>query len=201
VLQDYYFSRDNTQDEILRAALEIFATLGYKKTSMSDISDRAGVSRPTIYTYFKNKQAVFLAVTEGIYKSVVAKVQLALERPDSLEAKLTVAFKQWTQPYREIMFGSVFGQELIGAGNSVAATVSENALARFQGLLSDCLKQHQNEGDIDLRKIKQSGPESAQYLILCINGLSMGVATEEVFKRRVSVFTHSFIASIASAKE
>ena len=96
--QDYYFTGDSTQDGILKAALETFAIFGYKKTAMSDISDRAGVSRPTLYTYFKNKESIFFAVTEGIHKSVIDEVQLALGPPATLEENLTSAFEEWTRP-------------------------------------------------------------------------------------------------------
>ena len=198
--QDHYFVGENTKDGILQAALEIFATLGYKKTSMADISERAGVSRPTLYTYFKNKEAILFAVTDGIHKSVLIKVRAALELHDSLEVRLESAFREWTRPYIDILFGLQFGQELIGASNTVGAKVSANALERFTKLLSDCLKRHQTNGDIDLSKINQKPQESARYLILCVNGLSAGKATEKVFERRVSVLVSGFIASIASTK-
>ncbi len=194
--QDYYFTGDSTQDGILKAALETFAIFGYKKTAMSDISDRAGVSRPTLYTYFKNKESIFFAVTEGIHKSVIDGGRLALGPPATLEENLTSAFEEWTRPFMEVLFGLTYGQELIGAGGSVASNVSKNALERFQGLLSDCLKRHEKSGDIDLSRINQSPQESAQYLILCLNGLSSGKATEEVFKQRISVFICSYISSI-----
>jgi AcrR family transcriptional regulator len=198
--QDHYFTGDSTKEGILRAALEIFATFGYKKTAMSDISDLAGVSRPTLYKYFKNKEAIFFAVTEGIHNCVITQVQLALESHDSLERNLTSAFKQWTRPFIDILFGLTHGQELIGAGSSIAANVSENALGRFQDLLSDCLKNHEKNGDIDLSRINQNTRESAEYLILCLNGLSKGKASEEIFMQRVSVLIGSFIASIACIK-
>lgn len=130
--QDYYFTGDSTQDGILKAALETFAIFGYKKTAMSDISDRAGVSRPTLYTYFKNKESIFFAVTEGIHKSVIDEVQLALGPPATLEENLTSAFEEWTRPFMEVLFGLTYGQELIGAGGSVASNVSKNALSAFK---------------------------------------------------------------------
>lgn len=198
--QDHYYSGESKKDGILKAALGVFATFGYKKTSMSDISDRAGVSRPTLYAYFKNKEAILFAVTEGINKTVIAKVQLALEQPVSLEEKLTSAFREWTRPFTEILFGSRFGQELIGAASSIAANISESAYERFQGLLSDCLASHEKNGDVDLSRINQNTQEAAEYLILCLNGISTGKATEEVFKQRVAIFIRSFIASIACAK-
>lgn len=45
--------------EILTAALGVFAQKGYAGTRMDDIAQQAGVTKGTIYLYFENKEAVF----------------------------------------------------------------------------------------------------------------------------------------------
>jgi AcrR family transcriptional regulator len=45
--------------EILDAALGVFAEKGFARTRMDDIAARAGVTKGTIYLYFENKEAVF----------------------------------------------------------------------------------------------------------------------------------------------
>ena len=50
------------EEEILRAATEIFAAKGYYKASIQSITQTAGVSTGTFYTYFKNKEEVLLAI-------------------------------------------------------------------------------------------------------------------------------------------
>ena len=51
---------------ILNSALEIFTVHGYSAASMSRIAARAGVSKPTIYRYFGNKEALFTILIERI---------------------------------------------------------------------------------------------------------------------------------------
>src|SRR5678815_5631472 len=46
-------------NEILEAALAIFAEKGFAGARMEDIAERAGVTKGTIYLYFENKEAVF----------------------------------------------------------------------------------------------------------------------------------------------
>ena len=53
---------DKTQDQILSAAAEVIIRLGYDKTNMSDIAEEAGLSRRTIYLYFKGKEDLFEAL-------------------------------------------------------------------------------------------------------------------------------------------
>lgn len=47
---------------IVLAASELFAEHGVSSTSVDTIAKRAGVSKPTIYAYFDNKEAIFAAV-------------------------------------------------------------------------------------------------------------------------------------------
>ena len=48
--------------EILEAALAVFAEKGFAASRMTDIAERARVSKGTIYLYFKSKEAVFRAL-------------------------------------------------------------------------------------------------------------------------------------------
>lgn len=55
---------------IIRAAIESFTQTGYDKTKMDDIARRLGLSKGTIYLYFKSKEELFVAICEhNIQKS------------------------------------------------------------------------------------------------------------------------------------
>ena len=45
--------------KILRTALAVFAREGYRDTNLSLIAEECGLSRPTIYQYFKDKDEIF----------------------------------------------------------------------------------------------------------------------------------------------
>lgn len=47
------------RDEILSVSLEMFMNNGYERTSLADIADRIGFSKPAIYYYFDDKQSLF----------------------------------------------------------------------------------------------------------------------------------------------
>jgi len=53
---------DEREAHILRAATVVIIRQGYDKTTMSDIADEAGVSRGTVYLYFKGKEELFEAL-------------------------------------------------------------------------------------------------------------------------------------------
>lgn len=50
------------EKRILDAALSVFANYGYSGASMDDVAAKAGLSKPTLYTYFPSKDALFTAI-------------------------------------------------------------------------------------------------------------------------------------------
>lgn len=51
------------QGAILDAGYHLFGMKGFYETKMSEIAEAAGIAKGTIYLYFKNKEALFTAVT------------------------------------------------------------------------------------------------------------------------------------------
>lgn len=50
------YSYNQTQSKILSTALDLFLAHGIKKTTVEDVSERCGVTRATVYRYFKDKK-------------------------------------------------------------------------------------------------------------------------------------------------
>lgn len=62
-VKDSHTDESQTRARIFREAASLFAEKGYHGVSMREISERAGVTKPTIYYYFGSK--------EGIYKALI----------------------------------------------------------------------------------------------------------------------------------
>ncbi|MCR5288689.1 MAG: TetR/AcrR family transcriptional regulator [Treponema sp.] len=56
--------------EILKKALDVFTEEGYEDVTFQKIADRCGITRTTLYIYFRNKHEIFLwsikQLTEGL---------------------------------------------------------------------------------------------------------------------------------------
>ncbi len=69
---------------ILEAAADLFAAEGYDNVSTSDIAARAGKPVGSVYTYFKDKQQILLAVWDMLYRQEAEAALAELElRPDT----------------------------------------------------------------------------------------------------------------------
>ena len=58
--------RGNTKQEILEAALDLFSVQGFEATSLSQISDAVGIRKASLYSHFKNKQAILDALVRDV---------------------------------------------------------------------------------------------------------------------------------------
>src|SRR2546425_10611224 len=58
-------------EEIISAALEVFADRGFAATKLEDVARRAGVTKGTIYLYFENKEALFKALVRETIVPVI----------------------------------------------------------------------------------------------------------------------------------
>src|SRR6202162_2610818 len=52
----------DSRDEILKAAMRLFALRGFHETSMSEVARAASVSKALIFWHFKTKEELFMAV-------------------------------------------------------------------------------------------------------------------------------------------
>lgn len=65
--------------EILAAAALVFADLGYRCTDMDRIAEQAGVGKGTVYRFFTNKEALFLATVKKAVDDLTEYVNSAVD--------------------------------------------------------------------------------------------------------------------------
>lgn len=68
-----------TQQKLLEAAIEAFSENGFKGTSTRDIAERAGVHHPLITYHFKNKDLLWRAAADQIFRDFRRSLAAALE--------------------------------------------------------------------------------------------------------------------------
>ena len=71
--------REFDVDTALAAALRVFWTLGYEGASMTDLTDAMGITRPSLYAAFGNKEELFRKALDLYERDKLAYVGAALE--------------------------------------------------------------------------------------------------------------------------
>lgn len=64
-------------DQILAAAIEVFADKGFASTDVQEIANRAGVGKGTVYRHFGTKEGLFLAAADQGVRQLRAAIDAA----------------------------------------------------------------------------------------------------------------------------
>ncbi|MCX7066308.1 MAG: TetR/AcrR family transcriptional regulator [Methylococcales bacterium] len=96
--KDTTHTKTETQDEILLAALKLFAEKGYFNTSLSDIAEASGIKTASaIYHHFKHKQMIATALYANILDSLnisIDEIRRKNQKPsEQLHAVVDLFFK------------------------------------------------------------------------------------------------------------
>ena len=77
-----------TRARLVDVARQLFAKKGVEETTMNDIAMASGKGRRTLYTYFKSKEQIYLAVVESELEMLSAQMEEAAERPIAPDEKI-----------------------------------------------------------------------------------------------------------------
>jgi len=64
-------SGNEAEARLLESALKIFSEKGYEGTSIREIIEGAGVTRPVLYYYFQNKEDLFRRLVEPLFNEFI----------------------------------------------------------------------------------------------------------------------------------
>lgn len=88
-VKDVPMRTTNVQDQVLRAALDLFSTQGYATTSVQEIVAAAGVTKGAMYHYFSSKDDLLFAIYDRLLSLQKARldeiVARGAERGDAVE--------------------------------------------------------------------------------------------------------------------
>jgi AcrR family transcriptional regulator len=115
-------TRSMVRSLLARTAMELFAAKGYDDTTLDEVAAAAGVSRRTLFNYFRNKEDLALSGLSEQGELIAARFA---ERPadedpwTSLRAAFQVLEEIDTTPERRLeMITLLFGSESLRAGHA-----------------------------------------------------------------------------------
>lgn len=71
--------RQQTRDHLLAAAAEVFAERGFHGATLDEVARVAGFTKGAVYSNFKNKDDLFLALFKANYEREMAQIVATLE--------------------------------------------------------------------------------------------------------------------------
>ncbi|MCC6490449.1 MAG: TetR/AcrR family transcriptional regulator [Candidatus Hydrogenedentes bacterium] len=81
---------NEAEKRLLASALSLFSEKGYEGTSIREIIERAGVTRPVLYYYFENKEHLFRRLVESWFAELVEDMDRVLEGVEGYRERLKI---------------------------------------------------------------------------------------------------------------
>jgi AcrR family transcriptional regulator len=87
--------KDDTRRRLIDAAYESFWRLGFNRTNVDGIAERAGLTKRTLYSHFRSKDDLLAAVLQHYAELAAARLQHIGERmPDDRDGMIESLFDQ-----------------------------------------------------------------------------------------------------------
>lgn len=77
-----------TRSKLVDVARQLFAKKGVEDTTMNDIAQASKKGRRTLYTYFKSKEQIYMAVVESELEMLSTQMEKAASKPVSPDKKI-----------------------------------------------------------------------------------------------------------------
>src|SRR5580704_12446983 len=88
---------EQRREQLVLVALELFAHRGYRATTMDDIAERAGVTKPLLYQHFSSKRALYLELVDTIARDLLTAVRRAVMSADGPRQQVELGFAAYFQ--------------------------------------------------------------------------------------------------------
>ena len=161
------------KEEILHAAVEIFAKKGFKATKVSDIASKADLSYGLIYHYFESKESIFIELLDYALEVSLGVFKLASNSKGSPEDKLkNIIHMIIPRAYQGI--GAYFFLIVVEAYKSDSVPLKAKEMVKETGLayrkyLTPIIENGQDKGQI----IEGDPAQITTVLLSLIQGLSV----------------------------
>jgi AcrR family transcriptional regulator len=120
----------------LRTAEELFKKVGFRAVTMELVAREADMAKATLYSFFKNKDELYLAVCARMARLLRGTVEQALMKTDApLDARLTDAVIAKQRPIFALVRGSAHAAELLTYTHSMAGAIFDDLDAAILEML------------------------------------------------------------------
>ena len=162
---------DKRKQEILQKSLDVFIEEGYEDATFQKIADRCGITRTTLYIYFKNKHEIFL----GSIKELLSELE------NSLKEVIKDKSKNAEETLRQIL-------------STIIIRCEENA--KLFSVLLNYLMQLKKSGADTNSRVRRRVIRMHHILVTII---IQGIRSGEFEDKNVKVMEESLYALIESA--
>ena len=141
---------EERQQQILEAAIRVFAQHGFHDARMEDIARESGLSKGAVYLYYKSKDAIIAALLRTMFGWMMRRFRSAIEGGGTATERL------------QVMMG-MFADEMDGMSVAMPILLEFYAIAARQGSVREFFSHLYEELRDDLSRLVRQGIESGEF--------------------------------------
>jgi len=183
---------DPKVSSILQAALTCFMNYGVQRTAMADIAKAAGMSRPALYLYFSNKDAILEGLIVGYFAKAVTDMEVALAQPGTAAQCLLAAMDAKDGGMLEQMMAAPHGPELLDVKQTVAKDVVAAGELQMEAVFTAWIHAGIADGQLSMRRVPGTAESFSHTLLLALIGLKAGFTTIDSYRESQRQIAESF---------
>lgn len=168
--------KEARKDNVIDAALQVFAQKGYADTTMTDIAKKAGVSTPVLYEYFKTKEDLLFAIPEKFTAEPIKIAEYVAPYLRGAEAKIRALVQGYLTIYDENPHYASLVMLELKTNRRFLKTKAYGMVKKVAGGLLDVIKEGIQDGtfkeDTDAFLIRSMLLGTIEHL--CIRKLLIG---------------------------
>jgi len=164
--------REFDTDEALAAALQVFWSKGYDAASLTDLTEAMGITRPSLYAAFGNKEALFKQALDLYESEKLAYVQGALEAPTARKVAERLLFGNIANITSDCpgCLGVIASMTCNGDQSSIREHVQQRAETSRQAIMAR-MQRAIEEGDFNV-------PIEAEAITRYLSAVFQGIAVQ-----------------------
>jgi AcrR family transcriptional regulator len=156
---------EDTKEKILLAAIQRFSRFGYRRTSINDVAEEAGVARATVYLYWKSKRDLFVVGLERFNLHSWSLAEITAAKKGSAAERIIATLMAQYGTTSDIVHGTASGHELFQANLQLGRAVVEECLRQGEKLLTRLLKQGIRNGEFKMHRPSARAAEIARIIV------------------------------------
>lgn len=186
-------AKKERQQQIIMAAMQCFARNSYANTTMDEIAEECGLSKGSLYRYYKNKKTLFLAILQNYFEGFSGEIDTLFAEAENQEAKLNILINAMNQVATKpelqdlnlitLDFYSLmrFDEEV----NDALHTMLQGAMGLFTGIIQEGIDNQEFE------------PVNARHYALILMGIGDGLGIYQM----MGLANFSFVETMDTMQE
>ncbi|MEM7013972.1 MAG: TetR/AcrR family transcriptional regulator [Verrucomicrobiota bacterium] len=166
------------QLQILEVAKRLFLHFGFQKVTLGDIAKEMGVSRPTVYQAFANKEEIFSAIIETWQEDALERIAAVHDSKKTMRKKIEAAIEIWIIEPFEMLHSSPGASELLDCTFGFAVETMDAGYADFEKEIKKFLDQDGFSGRLSNRDL-------AHFMVVSSRGFKGQAADTSTLRKLI----------------